>query len=197
MQAIRKIFHASLFFVTTISLAFVLYPAIRRLVQLINSGVSEGDHYYNPYTRFVPSSYQPGVTLAFDLGLSVLGAAALFYWAMLVARRRKSDTPTSAPTPKPVDSTAKNAEQSARFKRRLLLIPAWLVAQFIWNLFSGASAFDALLDTTSIESLFTSAVVITGIVLYARGYEIGFGNDAAKKPGAKGKQHGSSPRSPS
>jgi len=182
MQAIRKIFHASLFFVTTISLAFVLYPAVRRLVLLINYGVSEGDGYYNPYTRFVPSSYQPGVTLAFDLGLSVLGAAASFYWAMLVARRRKAYTPTSAPTPKPEESTAKNAEQSTQFKRRLILIPVWFLAQYLWNVFSGMSFGEALGTMTSINSLWISAVVITVIVLYAKNYQVVYESNATPKP---------------
>jgi hypothetical protein len=182
MQAIRKIFHASLFFVTTISLAFVLYPVVRKLVLLINYGVSEGDGYYNPYTRFVPFTYQPGVTLAFDLGLSVFGAAALFYWAMLVARQRKSENPTSAPRTKQEKSTTDNEEQSAKLKRRLLLIPAWLVAQFVWNMFSGASATDALSNMTSISSLWISAVVIIAIVLYAKNYQVVYESNAIKKP---------------
>jgi hypothetical protein len=50
---------------------------------------------------------------------------------------------------------------------------------------------------TSIESLYTSALVIAGIVLYARGYEVNFGNDADKKPAAKEKQPRNSPRPPS
>jgi len=66
------------------------------------------------------------------------------------------------------------------FNRRLFLIPAWLVAQFAWNLFSGSSLRSAFEEMTSLNSIWASLVVIVAIVLYARGYQVAFGKDDAK-----------------
>jgi hypothetical protein len=79
MQTIKRVLLVSSFFVTAVALAFLLYPTVLRFVQFVNDGVSEGPGYYNPYTRFVPALYEQWFSVAFDLGLSALGTAALFY----------------------------------------------------------------------------------------------------------------------
>ncbi|MGB0063073.1 MAG: hypothetical protein WBP85_01395 [Terracidiphilus sp.] len=72
-------------------------------------------------------------------------------------------------------------------KRRLLLIPAWLVAQYVYNLFSGMSAGLALAAMTSIAELWYSAIVIAVIVLYANNYKLEYGNKKAETPKPTGK----------
>jgi hypothetical protein len=80
---------------------------------------------------------------------------------------------------------AQNKRQTAMHKRRLWLIPAWLVAKYLWNMVSGMSAGQALDAMTSINNLWISAVVITVIVLYAMNYQVTYEKAAKpKKPAA-------------
>lgn len=169
----------SAFLLAVVVLGFLLHPTATWLVQAVNDGVSSGCQpaysggdgwcWSRPYTRFVPTTYEPGVSLGLDLGLSSLLAAALFHG---INQRKQTRAVSNA------------RSKSNLIKRRLWLIPAWLVAQYIWNLFSGMSGVAAFETMTSIESLWISAVVITFIVLYANNYQLAFGKEAkqTKKP---------------
>ena len=69
----------SAFFVAFVAVVFLLYPGVAALIRLVNDGVSAGSGYYNPYTRFVPANYEPGISLALGFGLSGFLVAASFY----------------------------------------------------------------------------------------------------------------------
>jgi hypothetical protein len=134
-----------------------------------------------PYPRFVPWKYETYVTIAFDLGLAALCISGLFY-GILVARRKKETDKIAKPALEPTTAASKSNRQSIRLKRRLLLIPVWFLAQYLWNMFSGMSFGEALDMMTSINSLWISAVVITAIVLYAKNYQVVYESNATKKP---------------
>lgn len=85
-MALRRMFLASVFFLTTTMLSFGLYNVTARAINAVNDGVSagstpDGGFWDNPYTRFVPSSYEPAIVIAMDLGLSVMVSCGLFYSA--------------------------------------------------------------------------------------------------------------------
>jgi len=61
--------------------------------------------------------------------------------------------------------------------RRLLLIPAWFVAQYVWDLFPSWDFVGALEAMTSPISLMTSLLVIVVIVLWANKYQVVFEDD--------------------
>ena len=186
MQAIRRIFLASLFFLANASLAFWFYSGVHWAVRSLNRGTSSG---YNPeglfwsreYPRFIPWEYETAASIAFDLGLAALCVSGAFYGAMLIARRKKATAPVDTAPTTPAPAAGKRAEQSAQRRRRLLLIPAWLVFQYFKNLFSGMSGVGAIEAMTSIESLFFSDVVVAVVVLYANGYEVAFGSNAKQE----------------
>jgi len=168
VQVIRRIFLASLFFVITVILTIWFYPGISEEFSSFNSSVQGG-------VGSDTSAYFWALN-ALDIGAALLCASALFYGGMLIARRKK--TKAAIPEPAP----AKPGGKKATNNRRLLLIPAWFLAQYIWNLFSGMSAVQALSMMTTINSLWISAVVITAIVLYANDYQVVFGKDSDGKP---------------
>ena len=187
MQAIRRVLLASLFFLANISLAFWFYPGVTWAVRSLNRGISSG---YNPaglfwsreYSRFIPLEYETATSIAFDLGIAALCVSGAFYGAMLIARRKKATAPVDPASTPPAPSVRKRVEQSAQRRRRLLLIPAWLIFQYVKNLFSGMSGGGAFEAMTSLESLFFSLVVVAVVVLYANGYQVAFGDNAAQKP---------------
>jgi hypothetical protein len=166
VKVIRRAFLASLFFVLSVVLAIYFYPGISEQFSSFNSsvqgGVGAGSNAY-----FLALS-------TLDVSSALLCASALFYGAMLVARRKRASTSAEASIPAPAGAEGKDAQQSARFRRRLLLIPIWLSAQYVWNLVHGASLVSALEAMTSISSLWVSAVVVTVTILYARNYEVVF-----------------------
>lgn len=53
------------------------------------------------------------------------------------------------------------------FNRRLFLIPIWLVAQYIWNLYQQGSFAQAFAAMTSLDSLWVSFIVTIAIIYYA------------------------------
>ncbi len=173
MQAIRRVFFASLFFVLTVLLAIWFYPGISEKFSNFNSNVQGG-------IGSDSTAYYWALN-ALDVGAALLCASALFYGAILAFRRRKAIGQVENSAPAIAKALGKNSRQSAQFRRRLLLIPVWLVAQYVWNLFSGMSASQALAMMTSIESLWISVVVITVIVLYARNYQVVFGKESEQK----------------
>ncbi len=69
---------------------------------------------------------------------------------------------------------------------RLLLIPAWFVAQLVWKSFQQGSFLGGMEAMTSLESLWFSLVVVVVVVLYANNYQLVFGKDTKQqqKPGA-------------
>jgi hypothetical protein len=200
----KKVAQWSAFFLAVVVLGFLLHPAAVWIIHTVNDGTTSDCHPATPdgngwcwtssYTRFVPSDYEHGFVLGIDLAISMLFASGLFYGAMLVVRQRKAGRQDTVPMTAPAKPAAKSAETSARFRRRLFLIPAWLAAQYVWNLFSGETAGQALAMMTAIVELWPTAIVITVIVLYAKGYEIGYGNDTAKKTGPESKKSDGSTR---
>jgi len=187
MQAIRRVFLASLFFLANASLAFWFYSGVHWAVRSLNRGISSG---YNPeglfwsreYPRFIPWEYETAASITFDLGLATLCVSGAFYGAMLIAKRKKATAPVDPAPTTPAPVASKRVERSAQRRRRLLLIPAWLVFQYVKNLFSGMSGVRAFEAMTSIGSLYVSVIVVVVVVLYANGYEVGFGNNAEQKP---------------
>lgn len=67
-------------------------------------------------------------------------------------------------------------------KRRLLLIPAWLLAQFFQSFHQQGSSVGAFEKMTSLNDLWLSFVVIVVVVLYANRYEVVFEHQAGEKP---------------
>jgi hypothetical protein len=162
----------SAFFLGVVVLGFLLHPAAVWIVTAANDGVSSGYntaglYWSRPYTRFIPEQYESGFALALGQGLAALGVCGVFYGARLTARRNRNHG---------------QKKPAAKHTRRLLLIPVWFLAQYVYNLFSGLSMGRSLAMMTSIESLWYSAVVVTVIVLYARNYQVVFGDGTAGKP---------------
>jgi hypothetical protein len=178
VPTLKRIFVGSLFVAFATILAFLLYHSVNETIRSANDAVSEGPGYYNAYTRFVPTDFEPGVSAALDLALSCLLAAGLFYG---IAGRKWARNNALTPTEAPKTATKANAG-FARTKQRLWLIPVWFVAQYGRNLFSGMSTGQALGAMTSIGELWISALVIAVIVLYANNYQVVFGDRDAKKP---------------
>lgn len=178
----KKIALWSAFSLVVVVLCFLLHPASVWIVRAVNDGessgcVPSGPNYSGwcwsrPYTRFIPTEYEAATALALDAGLAILCVSGVFYELPMIAKRKR--------TASTVAVTGKRKRRPTAAKHRLLLIPAWLLAQFVWNLFSGLPAGQALDTMTSIESLWASAVVITVIVLYARNYQVVFGKDPQK-----------------
>ena len=93
----KKVALSFAFIFAVVVLGILLHPATVWLVQAANDGVSSGCEpgrpgyngwcWSNPYTRFIPTSYEPGASLALDLGVSGLLVAGAF---SLIARRRRS-----------------------------------------------------------------------------------------------------------
>ena len=187
MKALKWVLLASLFFLTNVAFAFCIYPGVSWVIHTLNHGVSSGYNpaglfWSRPYPRFVPWQYESDVTIAFDLGLAVLCVSGLFYGILLAARRKSGIGKMTKPALEPTTAASKNNRQTIRLKRRLLLIPFWFLAQYLWNVSSGVSFGEALDMMTSINSLWISAVVITAIVLYAKNYQVVFESNATKKP---------------
>ena len=174
MQTIRRVFLASLFFMLTILLAIWFYPWTSQQLSEFNSTV-QGGVGYDTSAYFLALG-------ALDAGLALLCTASLFYGTLLVVRRGKTSTLVEGSKPAPAKAAGRETHKSVVLNRRFLLIPVWLVAQYLWNLFSGMSAGQALDMMTSINSLWISAVVITVVVLYARNYQVVFGNKDPEKP---------------
>jgi hypothetical protein len=171
MPTIRRLFLASLFFTLTVSVAIWFYPGIENWFSRFNSSVQGG---------IGSTAYAEVATGALDVGLALLCTSSVFYVAMLVANRKKANPPVDTPV-NPPPPAGKGDAKSARLRCRLLLIPAFLVFQYVRNLFSGMSAVGSLEGMTSLGSLFFSFVVVVVVVLYANGYEVAFGS-AAEKP---------------
>ena len=186
MKALKRVFLTSLFFLVNVAFAFCIYPAVTFVIHSLNQGVSSG---YNPaglfwsrlYPRFIPWEYETGAANAFDLGLATLCTSGLIY-GILAKRQKKEIGTVTKLAIEPTTAVGKVNRQSLQFKRRLLLIPAWFVAQYLWNMFSGMSFGQSLDMMTSINSLWISAVVITAIVLYAKNYQVVYESNATKKP---------------
>jgi hypothetical protein len=53
------------------------------------------------------------------------------------------------------------------FNRRLLLIPVWLVAQYLWNVIGQHSLTRGFEVMTSLDSIWVSFIVTAAIVYYA------------------------------
>jgi len=166
----------SAFFLATVVLGFLLHPAAVWTVSAANDGTSSGYnpaglYWSRPYTRFVPMEYEPAVSLALDLGVSCLAVAGLF---LVIARKRR----VSAPVPvadEPIEAPVKEQGRFARIKPRLWLIPAWFVAQFLYEIPGAWSedhssllwvALRALSAQTSPVALFTSLAVIIAAIFY-------------------------------
>lgn len=175
----KKVALWSAFFLAVVMLAFLFYPVAVWLVRSVNDGVSSGclpggqDYsgwcWSNPYTRFIPTEYEGAAALALDAGLALMCVSGLFYGVPLVAKRKHVVATITVPT------SANGKRRATTARRRLLLIPAWFLAQYIWNLFSGMSFSQALGMMTSIQDLWYSAVVVTIIVIYAKNYQVAFG----------------------
>jgi H+/Cl- antiporter ClcA len=172
VQTIRRVFLASLFFVLTVLLAVWFFPEMAEQFSSFNSNVQGG-------VGFGTDAYFLAL-YALDVGLALLCASALFYVGMLIARQKT--TVANPPDPDPAIPPAKTGDKKAKRNRRLLLIPVWFLAQYIYNLFSGMSLGQALGMMTSIESLWLSFVVVVVVILYANGYGVAFGTSPAKKP---------------
>jgi hypothetical protein len=163
VRLFRRILLGSSFFIVVLVLAFVLYPVVLWLVQFINDGVSEGSGYYNPYTRFVPASFEDGLSLALDLGLSAFGAAALFYGLMRIKRQNPRTTEAAIAGKEPPAKSAR----LMWINHRLWLIPVWLIARYIWNAIDQGSLVRGFEKMTSLESLWVTFIVIIAILYYA------------------------------
>ncbi len=182
-MALQRTFWVALFFLTTVVLAFGLYPLTAWAVHSINDGVSglHADGSPNTYTRLVPAGYEPTAIGALDLGMSIVAVCGLFYGASLVRRQNDGLSELKENAKKPSKSAGKDKTTSGQANHRLWLIPIWFVAQYIWNFLSGMSAGQALDMMTSLNSLWISAVVITVIVLYAKNYQVVFGRDEERQ----------------
>lgn len=85
------------FFLAVVVIGLALHPAIVHIVRAVNEGTAagcepsgptwEGWCWTSPYTRFIPISYEPGASLALDIGISGLFVVGTF---LLIARRRRS-----------------------------------------------------------------------------------------------------------
>lgn len=94
----KKVALSFAFIFAVVVLGILLHPATAWLVQAANDGVSSGCEpggpnydgwcWSRPYTRFIPTSYEPGASLMLDLGISGLIVAGAF---SLVARRRRAN----------------------------------------------------------------------------------------------------------
>jgi hypothetical protein len=96
VKALKKVFLVSLFLLTTVLVAFCIYPGILHAVRLANEGVSSGYNtaglfWSRSYTRFIPSEYETETVIAFDLGVAVACVSGLFYGITLLARRKSAE----------------------------------------------------------------------------------------------------------
>lgn len=96
MKALKKTFLVSIFLLTTVLVAFCIYPGIIHAVRLANEGVSSGYntagmYWSRPYTRFIPSEYEIGAAIAFDLGAAVACVSGLFYGITLLTQRKSAE----------------------------------------------------------------------------------------------------------
>jgi hypothetical protein len=167
----KRVVQWSAFFLAVVVLGFLLHPAAAWIVTIANDGVSSGYnsaglYWSRPYTRFIPEQYESGFALALSLGLAALCACGVFYAVGLTARRKRGHG---------------QAKTATKHTRRLLLIPVWLLAQYVHNLLSGMSMGQALAMMTSLESLLFSLVVVVVVVLYANGYQVAFGGAATQE----------------
>jgi glucose uptake protein GlcU len=86
----------SAFFLAVVALGFLLQPIAVRIVRAANEGVSSGYnpaglYWSRPYTRFIPSEYETGAAIAFDLGAAVACVSGLFYGITLLAQRKSAE----------------------------------------------------------------------------------------------------------
>jgi len=179
MQAIRRVFLASLFFTVTVLVAIWFFPEIANQFSNFNSSVQGG-------AGFGTNAYFWAL-YALDVGAALLCTSAVFYGAMLIVKRGRAERLDQTQIAPPAPQIAAANEQRARRRRRLLLIPAWLIFQYVKNLFSGTSAVGAFEAMTSLESLFFSLVVVVVVVLYANGYQVTYGSaETQKSPSSAG-----------
>lgn len=80
-----------------------------------------------------------------------------------------------------------SSNSRATLRRRLLLIPVWFAAQYAWNLLHQGSPVGAFEEMTTLESLWTSLVVVAVVVLYANNYQVVFRNKVQENPGSEKK----------
>jgi hypothetical protein len=178
MQAIRRVFLVSLFFTVSVLVAIWFYPGIENWFSGFNSSVQGG---------IGSTTYAEIATGALDVGSALLCTSAVFYGAMLIAKRGKAEHPTNAPSAPTASKIAAGDGQRTRLRQRLLLIPVWLIFQYSKNLFSGMSPVGAFEAMTSLESLFFSLVVVAVVVLYANGYQVTYGSaETQKSPSSAG-----------
>jgi hypothetical protein len=171
VKVIQRVFLASLFFMLTVLLSVWFYPGIDE----------EFTNYYSRVQGGIGSTTYTQIAIgALDIGSAFLCVSALFYGVTLVYRRRRRLPHSSAPKPELAETEVEDNRGGAQFKRRLLLIPIWLLAQYLWNLFSGMSIGTALDMMTSLNELWVSAAAVTVIVLYAKNYRLVFEGKGSK-----------------